>query len=214
MSKGTFAAARPIPPEDIGAVVASKTVNHVVGATPVVITRPSPDDKVLYLAADQGDFRFRVGDYEGKLFQGDDTGGVEEDILVAAAHGLQTGDGPFKVAEGTTLPTGLDETTLYFVRVVDANTLTLHLSQGDAETDTDRVDIETDGSADNVLGGPDHGTVEGGWANAVQPAAAVTDGYGGNLLGEGVTVGLSSPEKVTVVGFNATDVLTWWFAAG
>lgn len=47
------------------------------------------------------------------------------DTLEVTAHGLATGDGPFYVSTGTTLPTGLTATTYYWVRVLTADRFAL-----------------------------------------------------------------------------------------
>jgi hypothetical protein len=50
---------------------------------------------------------------------------VSLDSLEVTAHGLATGDGPFYVSTGTTLPTGLTATTYYWVNVLTANRFAL-----------------------------------------------------------------------------------------
>ena len=48
--------------------------------------------------------------------------------------------------------------------------------------------------------------------STVDPAASISDGYGAQKLGAGATMIVSAPSKLTVKGFGATDVLTYWFA--
>lgn len=62
--------------------------------------------------------------------------------LTAAGHGLTEGQGPIVLSSSGTLPAGLTDTDLYWVHVVDANTITLRASR-DSTTD---VDFTTNGS--------------------------------------------------------------------
>lgn len=192
------------------AVELSKEINHLYGDSETLIERPG-DERWLVLVPETFNYwRLKPGDYVARTFQGDDAGGVEDDILVIAAHGYTTGDGPYKLTEGTTLPTGLDEVTKYWVRVIDATTIALHLSQAAAEAGTGTVDIETDGTADNVIGGV-----------PAAPAASVTDGYGSLLFesgGTGEPLGnptrmfvMPAPEALTLVGENVAGILTYWW---
>jgi hypothetical protein len=64
-----------------------------------------------------------------------------------AAHGFTTAD-PVRVraTSGSTLPTGLAETTQYYARAVTGSTLTLHPTAADATGNTNIVDITAVGS--------------------------------------------------------------------
>lgn len=66
------------------------------------------------------------------------------DRITASSHGLSTGDGPFVVSSTGTLPAGLSAGTLYWVDVVDANTMTLHTGTRQAVASA-RVDITSVG---------------------------------------------------------------------
>lgn len=191
----------------------SKLVNQIVGTAETLITRPG-DEKLLVLSVHLvGDFDLRPGDYLPKVFTGDFTGGVEEDIIiVAAGHNLNTGDGPYKLTEDNTLPSGLaDFSTLYFVRVVNATTLTLHLTRAAAVADTGRVDLVDDGTSTNTLGGMP--------AGMTAPAATTTDGYTSTIIsGSSSDLGaprsvqvFAAPTKLTVIGSVATARLSYWF---
>jgi YbbR domain-containing protein len=57
------------------------------------------------------------------------------DVVTMAAHGYQTGDGPIRIATGTTLPVGLVAATDYWVRVTDADRFGFALSLSDANDD-------------------------------------------------------------------------------
>lgn len=54
------------------------------------------------------------------------------DSLMIAAHGLTTGDGPFYVSTGTTLPAGLAATTYYWARVLTADRFALSTTKANA----------------------------------------------------------------------------------
>lgn len=79
----------------------------------------------------------------GTTFQG----AASTDILTfVAAHNLKVGD-RVRVTEGTTLPTGLAESTDYWVKTTPSTTtLTLASTKGGTT-----VDLTTDGTADNTL---------------------------------------------------------------
>lgn len=62
------------------------------------------------------------------------------DIITVTAHGYTTGSGAELTTTGT-LPAGLTLTTLYFLRSVSANEITLHPSVSDAEANTNIVNI-------------------------------------------------------------------------
>lgn len=178
------------------------------GGTPneVLVSRPGRERYLVLQTTVGSDWRYVPGDYVPRLnFQGDDTGGAEEDLLVfGAPHNLTTGDGPYKLTQGTTLPSGLDETTLYFVRVVNATTITLHLSREDAINNVSRVDLVDDGTGDNDLGGMPPGA-----------AATTTDGYNSLLINltfsDAVLIIVAAPDKFTVSSPTGANRLTYWF---
>lgn len=82
----------------------------------------------------------------GTDFTADNT--TEE--LTATSHGFVTGDGPFLVSNaGGALPTGLADDVLYWVLVVDDDTLQLYT--GDRESTTQLVSFTTDGTGTHTL---------------------------------------------------------------
>lgn len=208
MSKGIYEGGRPIPPEAVQAVLLSKTVSHVVGVTPTLLSRPSPTEKVLYLFCDQGNFRYRVGDYTGDNFADGDVTVDPTNTIDITSHGYQTGDGPFQLTNsGGALPTGLAAGTNYWVIAVDDDTIQLALSEALALAGTAVAITAAAGGGTHNIGGP------AGWAPLVMPASSVS-GYGAYLLSAGAGVAIAAPERLTVVGFSATDVLTYAFVEG
>lgn len=108
------------------------------------------------------------------------------------------------------LPTGLAASTLYYLGVdpdgVDPDEVAFYLTRLDALADGTRENITA------VTAGGIHSIAESsGWAEAATPTVAVTDGYASMVLAAGATLILSAPERLTVVGFTATDVLTHWW---
>lgn len=72
-------------------------------------------------------------------------------IATVAAHGLETGDGPIKVANsGGALPGGLSASTEYFVIKLDANTFKFATSRANAVASTS-VDLTSDGTGTQTL---------------------------------------------------------------
>jgi hypothetical protein len=112
-----FAAARLVQFEELGEMITlSKVVGVVAGNAETLIERPSSDDRILMLYIPSTSvIQFRPGDYVAKTFTADFTGGVAEDILDITSHGLETGDGPYLLTEDNTLPTGLNDSTDYWV---------------------------------------------------------------------------------------------------
>ncbi|WP_199230935.1 hypothetical protein, partial [Azospirillum sp. TSO5] len=89
-------------------------------------------------------FRVRLYGNAGKPFTADQV----TDHITIAAHGLSTGTSATvwnRDPETGSLPGGLVDGTVYYVRVIDANTLTLHQTAGAAASGTGAVDITTAG---------------------------------------------------------------------
>lgn len=82
----------------------------------------------------------------GDTFTADNT----SEELTAASHGLTTGDGPFLVSTDGVLPTGLTAGVLYWVSVVDEDTLQLHIGKREAVSGTP-VAFTTDGTGTHTL---------------------------------------------------------------
>lgn len=72
------------------------------------------------------------------------------DALTITGHGLATGAGPFVIAATTTLPAGTTAGELYWVVVVDEDTVKLALSR-DAAFAGDVVNLTSDGSGTITL---------------------------------------------------------------
>ena len=212
---GKFNSARQISPEDMGAICLSKTTSHIVGTTETLIQN-TEGHEVLFLQADIGAWRVRPGDYVGKSITAfDETGGVAEDMATITAHGYATGDGPYRLtlAAADALPTGLAIDTDYWVIEVNANTIQFASTLANAQAGT-QIEITGNGTVSTLieLGGPADGATSGsGWANAVDPTASVTDGYGASKIAAGATMIAAAPSDITVVAFGASDVLTYWF---
>lgn len=77
---------------------------------------------------------------------------VGANTVTITGHGYTTGQGPFMFDSDTTIPGGLTNSTFYYVRVVDANTVTLHLTEKDAVNNTNTVDITSSGAGTLGMG--------------------------------------------------------------
>jgi hypothetical protein len=140
------ATALPFPPVVCGAVPASWTANGAI---------PELDVEIWANATTNLTAAELYGGTGQLLVNADDTftavGATE--IFTAASHGLQTGDGPFRVSNsGGALPAGLSATTDYWIIIIDANTfylaLSLALALGGA---TNKVLITSDGTGTQTL---------------------------------------------------------------
>ncbi len=78
-------------------------------------------------------------------------GGESADHLVAVAHGLADGDGPYTVASDDTIPTGLSGDTLYWVSAIDADHLYLHTNRVDALNGANPVNFTSAGVGNLTL---------------------------------------------------------------
>lgn len=79
------------------------------------------------------------------------TAAAATDILTASTHGLLTGDGPVRVANGGgALPGGLAASTDYWVIKIDADTFYLATSLANALAGT-RINITSDGTGTQTL---------------------------------------------------------------
>lgn len=85
--------------------------------------------------------------YADAVFTADNT----TEIFTIAAHGLQTGDGPFQVSNsGGGLPAGLSALTDYYIIKIDANTFYLATSLANALAGT-HLSITTNGTGTQTL---------------------------------------------------------------
>lgn len=77
-------------------------------------------------------------------------GEADDDTLTAVAHGLITGDGPFRVSTAGSLPTGLLAATDYWVIRMGADTFKLATSLENALART-AIPLTTDGAGVNTI---------------------------------------------------------------
>lgn len=74
------------------------------------------------------------------------------DNVTWTGHGKLTGDGPFQFTNsGGALPAGIVALTNYWVRFVDANTVTLHPSRAASLANTGKIDITTTGTGTQTV---------------------------------------------------------------
>jgi len=178
-----------------GARVVNAAVNHVIGTTPTVIDNLNTN-RMLSLRCDLHDFRVKVG----RQLAQDFTTTFAADTATITAHGLATGDGPYHLFTDGTLPDPLVVDTGVFVIRTDANTIKFALSHADALANIPIVLID-DGTGTHTLGEQ---------AAALMPTAASSLGEGWILMKAGDEIFMAAPRAVTVIGFGAAPVLTWY----
>lgn len=213
---GKFEGARIISPEMQGAISFSNDCAHVVGVAETVLVAPSPKPATLYMAADAGSFRIRPGNYAPMLFDDGDVTNGTNTITVPIAHGRTTGEGPYRLMSATAIPAGLAINLDYYIIRVDDNDIQLALTRDDAYEGVVE-EFSGDGTGNMELGGASDGATVGlGWANTLlvpdAATAALIGNYGAQLVGQGFLAIAAANEKITVVGFNATDQLTYWWS--
>ena len=199
--------------DEFGGVPIPSEISTIVGDTETLIERPTdvPSVGELFLAlrAENNPWRIRPGDYVGRTV----TPNNGQNNFLLGSHGLVTGFGPVRVTAATTLPTGVSADTDYFVRDQGGNVFELYTTREGALQGTvaDLVTFSDNGTGAIIVGGPANGGDGNGWADAVTPAAGIDD-YSSHRLEptDGILV-IPAPEKLTVVAFNATDALSYWF---
>ena len=281
-----FDDARAIAPEAKSIIQLAKTINHHVGLTPTLITRPATGERLLTLRCDSGTIRYRPGRYEGKDWHGGEVNPGEEESLDMIAHGFTTGEGPYQFTKNSARMAALtsiviDEVANTFTRTVgswwlegfrpslgqvitvadsasnDGNytsvaqtgtvlTVVEDITVGEeAQTDlvitgtsslpnslallTDfwvidrnvneislatnlanalagvKINLNIDGYGLFNMGGP------AGWGPTAV-ASLNAGSYGSVALVAGEQITVPAPDFLTVVGFSATDALTYWFS--
>jgi hypothetical protein len=197
----------------------SKETNVVVGSTPTLITRPNDRSRLSFLVLDtsgsNGEIRLRLGDYRARDFDATadiDTTPLVETIDISGGvtpHEWVSGDGPYQIAG--TCPAGLSAATNYYVEVVDADTIALHLTEAEALTalTATRVDlgVAAVGTCDLPDGPPAQtATTQDGYASLSMIALRI----GGASSFAPITT-ISAPEQLTVEATLATtEIYYWW----
>ena len=74
---------------------------------------------------------------------------LTQNTITSTSHGFTTGDAAQIVA--ATPPVGLISGAIYWVRAINANTFAFYLSNADAVSDTDRIDIVALGSGNSII---------------------------------------------------------------
>lgn len=206
--------ARLVSPEAMGAIPLSNEINEIVGTVGVELVRPA-GKKALYLTVDTNKFLIKVGDYFARALLAAGINTTTDVLTMLAAHGFETGDGPYKLESAGVLPEPIlsNPDLLMWVRVVDDDELELYESEDQAEdlgSEDGKVDFTTQGTVAHTLppGLPD-------------PAATTTDGYSSLKVERGATkskgiasnsvLKISAPGKITVHGQHATARLQYWW---
>lgn len=185
--------------DDIAAIPVPSQVYAVVGTTATYLEAPAGKD-VLFVAANQGGWSFRPGNYVGAEFSVDDT---DEDTVTITGHKYETGDGPFLVETSGSLPTGLTTSTDYYIIKVDENTVKFASSEIDAGNGV-AVDITAAGSGTH--------SISAGMPSTELPASSITNGHHAHYLMEGHSWPFVKARGVTVKGYGATSVLNYFWA--
>lgn len=160
--------------------------------------------------------RLKVGDHRTRTFDStadiDTTPLVEEMTITAGVspHEYESPDGPYKVSG--TCPAGLSATTLYFVEVVDANTIAFHLSWAEAAaaSTATRVDLGVAAVGTCTIGGipaaPTADSTDGYESVAVHAPSQSTAGGSQNWP----PVVLWMPRRLSIL-VTATEPVIYWF---
>lgn len=88
---------------------------------------------------------------KGAEFNTTSGGGVDDtnnDITTTSAHGFATGEPVYYNDNGGTDTIGLTDGAKYYVNVISTTNFSLHLDQGDAQADNDRVGLNNTGTGE------------------------------------------------------------------
>lgn len=195
----SFSLARSRPTQLTQEVIRVNTeVQAIADATTQRLVTRTGSVSQLMLVVTAESVQIRPGDYTSRVFDGDATGNPagENVIITAVDHGRLTGDGPFRLTELGTLPSGLAEGVDYYVRSLDTDVLALYLTEADAIADTNRVALVDDGTGPN------------GFAGFSIPADQ-TSGYNAVVLPVGIYV-IDMPDRLTLMGLGTSPAATYW----
>ncbi len=197
-------------PNEIYSIVASQTVmiSRLVGATRLAISIDGVGTNSV---------RVKVGDYRARTFDAtadiDTTPGVEEMTIsggVSTPHEFLAADGPYKVSG--TCPAGLSGTVLYFVEVVDVDTIAFHLTHAaaTAAATSTRVDLGVAAVGTCTVGGAPAkaaaNTADGSSSLGLMPNSQST--FGGS--GSWPPMLFFAPARLTIATPTNT-VVNYWF---
>lgn len=188
-------------PNELGSIAVPKQVYHVVGVAPTKIEKPDGANS-LVLFVENDNFRMKVGNYAIEDLVVDD---AAEDTFTLEEHNYDTGDGPYQVDTDNTLPAGLAGSTDYWIIKVDEDTFKLATSYANAIAGT-AVNVTDAGTGSH--------TIDGTVAIAEAPAGTDNNGNGSVLLSAAALGNphvYGAPSVLTVVGYDAGSVLTYWW---
>ena len=217
---------------DLG-LVAVGPVNHFVGSTATVITKPS-GSTVLVLDSEAGDFRYKPGHFsDAELITNGDfaaadgwtlEGGWSIAAGVASCDASQTAETKLSqtletLIPGTTYSTSITVTnrTAGTVKIVvggtdgtDRSTNATHAEDvvaGAGEKVEIEASVDFDGDIDDVTVTVKSTEV----LTAAAPSATDATGKGSIKVRADKPIALAAPDRFTVIGSSGTDVLTYYW---
>lgn len=182
---------------DVPFLPLSRNVFRHVGTRPYAIVTNERYARGIILAAEHGNWRFRIGLLGHTEFTVAD---ICDGILEAKDHGFLSGDGPVQVSSTISLPGGLTPGVDQWVSKIDDDHFRLGYLKAAAE----------DGLCHPLQHAGD-GVHSVGWYAEEFPTDDNFRGDGGVLLREGEKVALTKTILgVTVLAFEADSILSWW----
>lgn len=124
-------------------------------------------------------------------------------------HGFSTGDQVQATTNGGILPQPLVSGANYYVRAIDANTVTIHPTSSDAFNNTSAINLITSGSGTNSLVKLIPATVSiGTQSNIVAEGLNLPSPSGSGAQGKAVTSGIVTSTTITAGGSGYTSAPT------
>jgi hypothetical protein len=127
----------------------------------------------------------------------------------AIPHGFSTGDAVQATTNGGILPQPLVSGASYYVRAIDANTVTIHPTSSDAINDTNQINLITSGSGTNSLVKLIPATVAiGTQSNIVAEGLNLPNPSGSGAQAKAVPSGIVTSTTITAGGSGYTSAPT------
>jgi len=205
--------------------------NHLVGETVTVLNRPT-NKSTLVIDVEVGTFRTRLGDYSqlgNEVVSNPDFADDVDWTLgdgwsisggTASSDGSQSSTSDLSIVGG--LLEGETYTVSFEITAVTAGTVTPGIggtsgtARSTVATYTEDIVAGAGGTITltasvDFVGSVDDVSVKKAVMSYEAPSASHTGGFGSIKLREGRTLAFTAPEKVTVAGSSALDVLTYYW---
>lgn len=121
------------------------------------------------------------------------------DVCTLTNHGFFTGDmASIYIGTNGVLPAGLTENKIYYVRAIDKDTFTLHLTSVDAQANANKVDVTSTGTAPFYISA----------ANVIRAGGALTETMFNDMVQKIWTQG-ATVDSAVMSGKRKREISSW-----